>query len=113
MIDLESIQLGVYTVGEKPLPLTYPFQDNTGAPIDLTGYTARFQFKELNGSVQTRNATVSAPAVGEVTYTWTAGDLGASGQYEAEFWVGNTDRLLASVPIVFTVRESVGSAPSI
>lgn len=113
MTAVDAIQLGVFKVGEKPLPLVVPLRLPDGTAIDVSGYSVKFQFKELDGEVQTRDGDVEDGPTGKVKYTWVGGDLSEEGQYTAEFWAGNTDRLLASPNIIFTVQDPVGPAPAI
>jgi len=108
-----SVQVGPFVVGEKPAPLLYTFQDSNGAAIDITGYTAKFLYKERDGAVATASATVPNPAAGQVQYTWTGGEFPGPGHYLSEFWVGNTSQRWCSVLIVFDVRTALGPVPNI
>ena len=108
-----SVTAGPYTVGEKPPPMTYTFLDSTGVAINLTGYTAKFVVKEHDGAATTYNATVTTPASGIVTFSWTGVEFATAGHYQAEFWVGNTVLRYASILITFDVRLPVGAVPAI
>ena len=107
------IQLGTFTAGEKPAPLTYTFLDFDGTVINLTGYTAKFVIKEHDGAAQTFNAVVSAPTSGQVTYAWAGTEWPTAGHYEAEFVVGNTTNRYNSLKLTFNVRLPVGIEPNI
>jgi hypothetical protein len=108
-----AVSAGPYVAGEKPAPLTYTFLDSTGAPLDLSGYTAKFIVRERFGAPTTYDAVVTTPASGIVTYTWTGAEFPTSGQYTAEVWAGNGVLRYDSVLIKFDVRTAVGPVPSI
>lgn len=107
------IQIGPYVVGEKPPPLVYTFLDSSGLAINLTGYAAKFTYRETDGSAVEASATVSAPTSGEVTYTWTGVEFLTSGHYQAEFWAGNGTNRYASLLLQFDVRQPVGAVPNV
>lgn len=110
----DIVIIGPYTVGEKPAPLVYQFLDHTGAAVDLTGYTAKFQFhRSDSAAVTVRDAVVTEPSLGKVTYTWTGMEFITPGKWWFEFWVGNTVNLLASKRLDASVRAPVGAPPSI
>jgi hypothetical protein len=104
---------GNFVVGEKPNALEYQFQDASGAPLNLTGYTARFVYREHDGVAVTATASVSDPLNGKVLYTWLGGELTVPGHYEAEFWVGNGSQAYASEKITWPVRLPVGPVPNV
>jgi hypothetical protein len=110
--------IGPYVVGEIPAPLEYQFLDYAGGPINLAGYTAKFQRGERGNTapfinVVTLNAVITDAANGKVTYTWVASDFPAPGPYAGMFWVGNGTQRYASLLITWTVCASVGVAPAI
>jgi hypothetical protein len=109
----QSVQAGPYVVGEKPPPLQYTFLDSTSSPIDLSGYTAKFDIREKDGAPSTYNATVLNPSGGVVQYTWTGVEFPTSGSYLSELWVGNGVVRYASILIKFDVRTAVGPVPSV
>lgn len=102
-----------YIVGEKPSPLEYQFLDSNGTAINITGFTAKFQYQERDGAVFVQNATVSDGPNGKARYTFTGNEFTTAGHYRAEFWVGNGTNRYASTDINFTVALPVGTAPSI
>ena len=109
-----SIQLGPYVRGEIQAPLSYTFQDSSGAAIDLTGYTAKFSCREQDGAPSLYSAALASdPTTGQVGYTWTGAEWATAGHYMAEFWVGNGVHRLASLMLEFDVRTPVGSIPAI
>lgn len=108
-----EIACGPYVVGEKPPPLEYSFLDSNGVAINLTGYQAKFVYKEADDLSVTVNATVSTPLGGTVQYIWTGTEFATPGQYRAEFWAGNGTNRYASLVLVFEVRNSVGPVPNI
>lgn len=112
---MADISIGPYVVGEKPSPLEYQFLNSDGAPMNLTGYTAKFVVRPVDdeSAAATYNATVTDPTLGKVTYPWTGAELSTPGRHWAEVWVGNTTNRYASARMTFPVRASVGPVPSI
>lgn len=109
-----SVTIGPYVVGEKPPPLVYQFLDSSGAAIDLTGYTAVFNFGPADsGSPTAGAATITSPSTGHVTHSWTGTEFPVPGEHRAEFWVGNTVQLFCSLLLKYTVRAAVGPVPTI
>lgn len=109
-----SVTTGPYVMGERPGPLTYQFQDASGAALNLTGYSdATFQHQEQDGAASVAVATVSDAVNGKVTYTFTGDEFATAGHYRAQFWVGNGAQLHASVDIKFDVAVPVGPVPNI
>jgi hypothetical protein len=113
-----TIPLGPYVVGEKPSPVTYQYLDAFMVPINLTGYTAKFQYARRGAGIMfedqvTASATLSDGPNGKVTYTWTGNELLLPGRHVAMFWAGNGINRFASLLIEFTVALSVDSAPAI
>lgn len=115
-----TINIGPFVVGEIPAALEYQFQDANGAAINLTGYTAKFQWGRKDNSVMfadgvTENATIASdPATGKVTYSWDGDEFKLPGKYVGMFWVGNggTSKF-ASILITWTVCLSVDTPPAI
>jgi hypothetical protein len=112
-VSATSAVIGPYVTGEKPPTLSYTFLDSSGAAIDLTGYTAKFNIKERWGAATQYSATVATPASGIVTYAWTGAEFLTPGHYEAEFWVGNTTLRYDSIRLKFDVQQAVGPVPAI
>jgi hypothetical protein len=113
-VSQPSVTVGPYVVGEKPPPLTYQFQDSTGTPIDLTGYTAKFELHESLGVTTQYNATLNAPATaGIVQYVWLGTEFPTPGHYRARLWAGNSTQRFASVLITFDVADSEGPVPAV
>lgn len=109
-----TVTTGPFVVGEIPAPLVYQYLDDAGAPIDLTGYTAKFVYRERDGAPTTGNATVSDAPNGKVQYVWTGTEFPTPGHYRAEFWAGNGGvNKFASVLITFDVRNPVGTVPNV
>jgi hypothetical protein len=114
MSDTPEVTIGPFVVGEKPITLQYQFEDSNGVALDLTSYTAKFSYREQDGSATIANATVIAPqTAGKVEYIWQGTEFPTPGHYLAEFWVGNLAQRFASVLIRFEVRLPVGQVPSI
>lgn len=113
-MSVPSVVIGPYVVGEKPPPLVYQFLDSAGAAIDLTGYTAVFNFRKVDGTASTAGlATITSAATGHVTHTWTGAEFPEAGDHWGEFWVGNTVQLFCSLLLKYNVRAAVGPVPSI
>lgn len=102
-----------YVLGEKPSPLDYVFLDANGAVINLTGFTAKFQWQERDGAAQSANASVPTGTDGKARYTFTGNEFLTAGHYRAAFIVGNGTNRYESVEINFDVSTGVGSMPSI
>jgi hypothetical protein len=102
-----------FVIGEKPSPLEYQFLDALGAAINLTGFTAKFNYQEQYGAATSANATVSDAVNGKVTYVWTGAEFTTAGRYTAYFWAGNGTNRYASVKVEFTVALPVGPTPNI
>lgn len=110
---MSKITLGPYVVGEKPSPLVYAFLDSTGAAINITGWTVKFQCQERFGSVFYGTGTVANGPAGQAQYVFTGTEFPTAGTYRGQFWAGNGTNRFASVDITFTVASSVGAPPSI
>lgn len=108
-----KVDIGPYVVGEKPAPFEYTFLDAAGAVINLTGYTAKFQYQRTDGAATSASATVTAPTQGKVTYTWTGPEFATPGNWWAEFVVGNGTNRYISLRLEYTVRAGVGATPSV
>jgi len=112
-----TIEIGPYVVGEIPIPLEYQYVDSTGVPINLAGFTARFQRGEVNGggfdNAVTVNATISDAATGRVTYDWDPADFPHAGRFGGMFFVGNGTNRYASWLILWTTCASVDVPPAI
>lgn len=114
----EEIDLGNYVVGEIPPPLVYQFLDSTGAPMNLTGYQARFQFGLIGAgapfeSVTTMSGSWEDAATGKVRYIWNSGDFASPGRHVGMFWVGNGTNRYASIRIEWDVCLAPDAAPAI
>lgn len=106
--------IGPFVTGEIPDPLRYQFQDASGAPMDLTGYLAKFVFGEDDAPTTTVDASLVAGGVdGWVEYIWTGTELADPGHYVGELWVGNGTQRYASVRIMWDVRRARGLVPVI
>jgi hypothetical protein len=111
---MTKIQLSEpYVIGEKPSPLDYQFLDANGAVINLTGFTAKFNYKENDGSAVTANASIPTGTDGKARYTFTGAEFATAGHYRAAFIVGNGTNRYESVEINFDVSIGVGVMPNI
>jgi hypothetical protein len=114
----DRVDLGAFTVGEIPFPLTYAFTTESGTAINLTGYTAQFQWGERSNATSYTNATTEPASVsdavgGVVSYTWTGDEFLIPGRYAGMFWVGDGANRLASELHVWVVCLAVDVPPSI
>jgi hypothetical protein len=112
------ITIGPFTVGEIPAQLQYQFQDADGNPIDLTGYTAVFQWGARDNTTMFSDAqSVAANIVdesnGRVRHVWSGDELSTPGRYAGMFWVGNGVNRFASILILWTTCLSVDNPPDI
>lgn len=106
--------IGPFVTGEKPNTLSYQFLNADGTVINLTGFSARYVYREKRGTSIDRAATITTPTNGTVTYAWVGDEFATPGHYVSEFWVGNAGTLkYASVLILFDVRSPVGAIPSV
>jgi BppU N-terminal domain len=105
---VRRLHIGPFVGGERPLPLTYQFQDSDGEPLNLTGYVARLVIKERRGTSTAYEAIVSDPTNGRVSYVWTGTELIVAGRYEAEFTVTSATNRFVSLRFVFDVIRPVG-----
>lgn len=111
-----TVEIGPYVTGEIPTPLEYQFLDSAGNPINLTGYTVRFQRGEIDGTFTnavTVNAALTDAVNGKVTYTWVAADFPYPGRFGGMFFVGNGANRYASWLITWTTCASVDTPPNI
>lgn len=112
------IDLGEFTQGEIPAPLSYTFKDSDGNPISFLGggYNGRVSIRErwaVLPIVDNAAATVPNDATGRVVYTWTAVAFAQQGEYFVHVWSGNGSNRFASDKIRYFVRDAVGSVPSV
>jgi hypothetical protein len=114
MTTTEPAELGPYTAGEIPEPITYQFLDASGDALpDPAGtVVAKFTYRVDFGTVVERTATWLGD--GTVRYAWDAADLAADGILRGELWIGNGATVrYASVPVVAWIRTPVWTSPNI
>lgn len=104
MHQLINLNIGPYTAGEIPAPLSYEFQDANGAPLAISGWTAVFAVRKPDGSTVTLPATISGSSA---VHVWADTDLSVAGTYQGEFWVGDGTNRYASRRFVWTVRDAI------
>lgn len=90
------INLGIIVQGEIPDPLIHTFTDESGAPVNLTGYTAQWSQQAARNAVITLTPTVSDAGTGQVTVTWNNLAFGTPGHYVADLWVYNGSNQFAA-----------------
>lgn len=106
--------LGVYTATEIPPPLSYTYQDSTGATItavDSPAWDVTFRFQRDGG---TAVEGVADAAAGVASYVWVEGDMDIAGSYTGEFHASNGTNKYVSDPLRWVVRGAVpgGSVPT-
>jgi hypothetical protein len=90
-------------------------QENTGAPIDLTGATVTLHFRAVGGTsvLFSRAATVASQtaASGQAVIVWQVGDLDKpAGDYEGEveiYWAATGARQTVFQLLKFRLREDL------
>lgn len=112
------LQIGPYVVGEIPAPLEYQFLDADGTPINLTGYTAKFQWGRASRTEMfvdgvTVAATVTDAVAGKVTRTWDGTEFLIQGDYAGMFFVGNGTNRFASLLLEWSTCLAIGPVPNI
>lgn len=101
--------IGPFVAGEIPEPLAVTFNDSSGSGLAITGWTAKFVITAQDGTVTTRNATISGSVA---TYVWVADDMDTAGWYLGTMWVGNGANRYASEQYEWTIVDQ-GTAPAI
>lgn len=94
--------------------LTVEVTDENGAPIDLTGATAKFFMKDPRSTLKVNGAaaTITDAANGKAQYAWAPGDTDTDGEFygEFEFTLASGRRLTAPSDgyIRIVVRPDLG-----
>lgn len=115
----QIISLGSFITGEVPAPLEYQFFDSSGVPLNLTGFTiARFQWGSWIGGTPfqntvVRNALITDPVNGLVTYAWLGDEFSTTGHYAGVIFVNNGTNQFASFLIEWQVCASPDVPPSV
>ena len=118
MSHRRRVQLGPFSVGEKPLPLLMTFTDFDGNAIDLDGYTADFVIEKIDADEATDSdlgsgtTTIPTPASGITQYAWHENDFQYAGRYQGQMWVGDNTNRLASIEFWWDVVD-VTKAPDL
>jgi hypothetical protein len=111
MTDTPTLTLGPYRQGEIPPPIVNTFEDSTGAPIDLSGFTSKLEYKRWNSSmVVERTPAIAVDQVtnkGRAIWTLVAADLATAGDFWGEWWVGNGTNRYASVKLRWFVEPTI------
>lgn len=107
--------IGPFTVGEIPYPLTYTFLDSAGTAIDITGWDAVLQWGEkFAGGYQNQQenpAVVSDGPNGVVTYTWDGSEFTNPGSFSGQIWVSDGTQVLASCVFDWSTCLGVDTVP--
>lgn len=110
-MNVETIDLGSFVAGEIPEALVVTMTRN-GVALNLTGYTAKWQFGKQGEASTTAAATITSPSTGVTRYDWVSGNMATAGFYVGYMWVGNGSQKYASERFVWTVDEGIGTAPT-
>lgn len=99
-----------FVQGDTAPDITATLTDTvSGAAIDLTGATVRFQMRKENDKRFTVNqpATVVDEDAGSVSYRWATNDLSVPGDYQVQWEVTFNDGRVQTqaVPSTITVRR--------
>jgi hypothetical protein len=98
-----------YAISEIPEDVAYTYFDATGAPINLTGFAVQGVFTDEEGAETSRAGTLVSGPNGQVSWSWTDGDLDTKGQYRLVLWVtlggGSPTARYASQPITILVED--------
>ena len=106
------IDLGTYTEGSIPPPLVVTFEDDAGAPIDLSAFeSGKFEVQRFGQTVAERVATVSpaasGPTMGQATYVWVVGDM-VAGSWLGEMWaIDSTTNRFVSRKLTWFVEPAI------
>lgn len=101
--------LGPYLVSEVPEPWVHDWDDADGAPLDLTGFTAKLTYKVGSSGTQvSRDATLVSAPDGRVGMAWIAADFATAGWMRGELTVGNGGSQRYAQTFVCKVRAPEG-----
>jgi hypothetical protein len=87
--------LGYFVVGERPESWVHTWEDSTGTPIDITGWTVNTTWRINDGTQQERAGVVVSGAAGTAKHVWHAGDLTEAGILAGEMTVTGGSLILA------------------
>lgn len=105
--DIPELAVDQVTQGTATLTLRDP---KTGAPVDLTSYTVRARAKESPDHALVtfdKEATITDPEAGEITFEYTKRDTRAAGIFTAEAQLFSNDTRKHVYPFFFTVNPSL------
>lgn len=110
----KRIELGAFPIGAVPPSLEHTyFEFDEVTPVNLTGFSAavcRIQgIPPVAG--QGGNCTIATPASGIAVYNWSALDMSAAGDFEAQIWVKVGPLNYPSDLILYSVYDGPGVAP--
>ena len=91
-------------------------EDDEVTPVDLTGFTTAVCRIQGIPPVAGQGGTcqVPDPTDGKTIYSWSALDMSAAGDFEAQIWVklpGSPSKNIPSDLILYTVYDGPGVAP--
>lgn len=102
--------LGAFPVGIVPItPIIHTFRDINDLPIDLGLWNAKFDFgiRSDTWNFDTPvcvDASISIPALGEVTKFWEPAMYNLLGQFAGQFRTGTFDRFLVSTLYTWDIQ---------
>lgn len=108
--------LGAFPAGTIPPDLEVTFTDYNGNPLNIAAFSARQMNIEVippSGGVLGGGLVpfVTDGSDGKVKYVWQGPDMATPGDYQAQIWISDGVKKLASDLIVYTVYDGPGTAP--
>jgi len=104
-----------YWVQGDTTPLTMAIQDETGAIVNLNGYSGKFYMRRQGATSNKVNGTainITTAASGYCEYRWIAGDIDTAGTYDCEVELTDASTKLATtepmLPFILIVRKGLG-----
>lgn len=107
--------------GSLPPPIEHQFQDEEGAPYDMSvgswSGQGRAEQLHLEGAAQPANigtgtVSIDVPSA-TATYNWVSADFTTVGRFRIIIWVGNGTQRLGSTVYEWDVADAPGADPTV